>query len=127
MRILLVLVGGGLGSVVRYLVSVALTERLGNGFPGGTVAVNLIGSFLIGLVATLADERGALSAQTRLFLVAGVLGGFTTFSAFSLETLRLLEGGHPGRAVLNVLGSVLPALAAVWLGTLAGRGLPRWT
>ena len=121
MQLLLVLLGGGIGSAARYLTGVWITERLGAAFPWGTLVVNVVGSFLIGLIATLADERGRLGPDLRLFLVGGVLGGFTTFSAFSLETLRLLDGREPLRAVLNVLGSVVLAFAAAALGIAVGR------
>ena len=121
MQLLLVLLGGGIGSAARYLTGVWITERLGAAFPWGTLVVNVVGSFLIGLIATLADERDRLGPDLRLFLVGGVLGGFTTFSAFSLETLRLLDGRQPLRAVLNVLGSVVLGFAAAALGIAVGR------
>ena len=89
MRFLLVLAGGALGSGARYLVSLWMVDRLGSAFPWGTLSVNVVGSFLIGLLATLADEFGAVSPDTRVFLIVGLLGGFTTFSSLSLETLRL--------------------------------------
>ena len=91
MRVLLVLAGGALGSAARYLVAVWMVNRFGPDFPWGTLTVNVVGSFLIGLIATLADELGSIGSEARVFLIVGVLGGFTTFSAFSLETLRLLE------------------------------------
>ena len=122
-RLILVLLGGALGSGGRYLVSTWMAGRLGDAFPWGTLTVNLAGSFLIGLVATLADERGSLGAGARVFLVSGVLGGFTTFSAFSLDTLRLVEAGRLGTALLYVGGSVglslLACAAGLWLGRLA--------
>ena len=120
-RLILVLLGGALGSGGRYLVSTWMAGRLGDAFPWGTLTVNLAGSFLIGLVATLADERGSLGAGARVFLVAGVLGGFTTFSAFSLEALRLVEERELARAALYVAGSVVLSLAAALLGVAAGR------
>jgi CrcB protein len=124
-RWLLVFVGGGVGSVARYLTSTWMASRFGPAFPWGTFTVNLVGSFLIGLLATLADERGAISPQTRLLLVVGLLGGFTTFSSFSLETWRLAEQGDLAPALLNVLGNVALGLAAVVLGIAAGRSLER--
>ena len=123
MRLLLVLAGGGLGAALRYLTGLWIAGRFGGAFPWGTLAVNVTGSLLIGLVATLADERGSIGPETRTFLVAGVLGGFTTFSAFSLETLRLEEAQTPARAALYVLASVALSLAAVLVGAAAGRGL----
>ncbi|MER3420274.1 MAG: fluoride efflux transporter CrcB [Chloroflexota bacterium] len=125
MRLVLVLLGGGLGSLARYLTGLWLADRLGAAFPWGTLAVNVLGSFLIGLIATLADERGGIGPQARLLLVTGVLGGFTTFSAFSLETWRLLEQNEVGRAALNVLATLLLSFTAVVLGVAAGRALER--
>jgi CrcB protein len=125
MRLLLVLVGGGLGSAARYVVAVWAAERIGTSFPWGTLIVNVTGSFVIGLVATLADEAGSISPNTRAFLVAGILGGYTTFSAFSLETWRLLDASEWVRALLNILGSVALSGAAVILGVAAGRALSR--
>lgn len=123
MRLLLVLVGGALGAAARYLVSTWMARRFGTVFPWGTITVNIVGSFLIGVLATLADEVGALSPSVRIFLVVGVLGGFTTFSSFSLETLRLLEQGDAVRAGLNVLGNLAVSFVAVVVGVAAGRGL----
>ena len=125
MRLLLVLVGGGVGSAGRYLVGVVLVGRYGAAFPWWTLAVNLVGSFLIGLLATLADEVGSLSSQARIFLVAGVLGGFTTFSSLSLEALRLAEQGLPVRAALNMLISMALGPAAALVGVVVGRALTR--
>ena len=121
MRLLIVLVGGGLGSVARYLTSTVMAAQFGAAFPWGTFAVNVAGGLLIGFLATLADERGLIGPQTRLFLVVGFLGGFTTFSSFSLETLRLAEGGEFLPAALNVLGNVALALLAAGIGINLGR------
>src|SRR5947207_1050953 len=111
MRLLLVLAGGALGSAVRYLVATAMADRFGAAFPWGTLTVNIAGSFLIGLVAPLADEAGAIGPQARVFIVVGILGGFTTFSSFSLETLHLIEQHEIVRAALNVAGSLTIAFA----------------
>jgi fluoride exporter len=111
-RLLLVLLGGALGSGGRYLVAVWMADRFGHAFPWGTLTVNVAGSFLIGLLATLADEAGKLGPGPRAFLVVGVLGGFTTFSAFSLETLRLVEARD-----------VALGLGAAVLGVLIGRSI----
>lgn len=123
MRLLLVLAGGALGSAARYLVAASMADRLGPAFPWGTLTVNIAGSFLIGLIATLADEFGSIGPQARVFLVVGVLGGFTTFSSFSLETLRLVEQNEIARAALNMLGSLTLSFAAATLGVAAGRAL----
>lgn len=123
MRLLLVLLGGAIGSGGRYLISLWLVERFGGGFPWGTLAVNVAGSFLIGLIATLADEHRTIGPSARVFIVVGVLGGFTTFSSFSLETLRLFEEHGPGRAVLNVASNGALSLLAALAGVAAGRGI----
>ena len=110
-----VALGGGLGASLRYLALLAWPA------PWGTVAINVAGSFLIGLLAVplLLSERGAHPLAP--LLLTGVLGGFTTFSAFSLDTLRLIEGGRLGAAVLYVGGSVALSLLACGLGLFLGR------
>lgn len=125
MRLVLVLLGGGLGSLARYLTGLWLADRLGAAFPWGTLAVNVLGSFLIGFIATFADESGGIGPQTRLLLVTGLLGGFTTFSAFSLETWRLLEQNEMGRAALNIAVTLVLSFVAVVLGVAVARALER--
>lgn len=125
MRLLLVLAGGALGSSVRYLVALWMVARFGADFPWGTLTVNVVGSFLIGVVATLADELGAISPDLRIFLVIGVLGGFTTFSSFSLDTLRLAQGNDMTRAVSNMAANLTLGLAAVVAGVALVRALGR--
>lgn len=123
MTVLWVALGGALGSVARYAISGIAVRWLGAGFPYGTLLVNVTGSFTIGLLGALvaADGRPSLGADARAFLLVGVLGGFTTFSSFSLETLNLARSGAVGPAILNVAGSVALCLAAVSLGfTTAG-------
>jgi CrcB protein len=117
---LLVFIGGGLGSAARHGVNRAGLALLGPGFPWWTLAVNVAGSFLIGLLAGL---FGALETghNARLFLVTGVLGGFTTFSAFSLDALTLWERGEPLQAGLYVAGSVLLSLVAAAVGLMVTR------
>lgn len=123
MNVLLVAAGGAIGAAARYLAGLWIVARLGAGFPWGTFFVNVTGSFLIGLVLVLV-QAGALPAGARLFLAVGVLGGYTTFSSFSYETLQLLaDGGSPGPVLFNVLGQVLMGLLAVYLGTVCGRAL----
>ena len=121
MRLLLVCAGGALGSSARYLVSSWMAGRFGSAFPWGTLTVNVAGSFLIGLIATLADEVGSVGPDGRLFLVVGVLGGFTTFSSFSLETLRLAEQNEMVRACSNVFVNLALSLGAALLGIAAGH------
>ncbi len=121
MRFLIVLAGGGLGSLARYSVGLWVVNTFGSSFPLGTVLVNVTGSFLIGLIATLADESGAIGSQARLFLVVGILGGFTTFSSFSLEAWRLAEEGDAIRAILYVSLNLLLGGAAAIAGVLLAR------
>jgi CrcB protein len=124
MPYLWVALGGALGSVARYAFSGRAVRWLGAEFPYGTLFVNVTGSFTIGLLAALvaSDGRPLLGADARAFLLVGVLGGFTTFSSFSLETLNLARSGALGPATLNVAGSVVLCLAAVSLG-FASAGL----
>jgi len=119
--------GGALGSVARYACSVAAARWLGAAFPWGTLFVNVAGSFAIGLLASLiaADGRPLLGADARAFVTIGVLGGFTTFSSFSLETLELARGGALGAAALNVGFSVALCLVGVSLGSAAAVLLNR--
>ena len=120
-RVLLVALGGGIGSVLRYGTSLIAARWLGVDFPYGTLIVNVVGSFLIGVVQELAGETGMIREPTRLFLSAGVMGGFTTYSAFSYETVRLVQLDGVGRAVANVLVTTLVCLAVCVLGVAAGR------
>jgi CrcB protein len=120
-RLVLVALGGALGSALRYLVATAALAWLGPAFPWGTLAVNLAGSFLIGLVQQLATEGLLLGEDARLFLTAGVLGGLTTYSAFSYETVRLLETGAWWPAWLNVLLTTAACLTLCFLGLTTGR------
>jgi CrcB protein len=120
-RVVLVAVGGGIGSVLRYLTSGMAARWLGLDFPYGTLIVNVAGSFLIGLVQALAEDAAVLPESTRLFLSAGVMGGFTTYSAFSYETVRLIELDAFGRALANVLATTFVCLAVCGLGIAAGR------
>jgi CrcB protein len=117
---LYVAAGGAAGSVLRWLLA-EWSQRLSPTatFPWGTMLINIAGSFAIGAVMTLATERAGVSPETRLLLVTGLLGGFTTFSAYSYETLSLLRAGHPAGAAVYALGSVGLGLAAA----IAGRAL----
>ena len=124
-ELLLVAVGGGVGSALRYLVT-GLVPRVPAlpGWPLGTVAVNVSGSLLIGFIAGLALTRQLPGEGLRLLLVTGVLGGYTTFSAFSLENLVLIRDGEALVALANALLQVSLGLAAAALGYLAGRWVP---
>ena len=122
--ILAVALGSALGGVCRFVLSVNSVRWLGAGFPYGTLAINVAGSFLIGLLftATALDGRWEAPVTTRQFLMSGICGGFTTFSAFSLETLNLARDGYPGRAAAYIALSVVLCLIAVWLGHMMATG-----
>jgi CrcB protein len=123
MNVLLVAAGGAIGAAARYLAGLWIAARFGAGFPWGTFFVNVTGSFVIGIVLVLV-EGGTLPAGARLFLAVGILGGYTTFSSFSYETLQLLAGGGAlGPVLLNTLGQLLAGLMAVYLGVIVGRVL----
>jgi len=124
---LYIAVGGGLGSVLRFWLSGVLAQRFGETFPVGTLAVNVSGSFVIGLIATLSGTEGRWLAgsELRQFLMLGVLGGFTTFSSFSLQTLNLAREGQWLDAGLNALLSLGLCLVAVWLGHLLAQTINR--
>lgn len=109
--------GGFIGSVLRYLLSGLAQDISGSiGFPWGTLAVNLIGCFVIGILSQLADTRGFLGSEMRLLVFVGVLGGFTTFSTFGNETMNLFRDGENAYALANIAGHLIPGLFLVWLG-----------
>lgn len=117
----MVALGGAVGSVARYKLSgYVLHHTLDWRFPAGTFAVNVIGCLIAGLLAALAEKQGFLSADARLLIFTGLLGGFTTFSAFGLETMLLLKRGEWMIASANVVLSVLAGLFALWLGMHLG-------
>ncbi len=109
--------GGAVGSVLRHWMITGIHNWLGKDFPYGTLSVNLLGSFAIGLLYILLHER----LEWRLALIVGLLGSFTTFSAFSLDTLHLIQGGQPGKAALNIFLSISLCLAGCWLGIIIGK------
>ncbi len=123
MRLLMVIVGSGLGGGLRLLLSVALQERLGPSFPYGTLAVNLIGSFALGVFFSFRDRGLLLDPDLWFLLATGICGGFTTMSTFSLETLLLLRQREVYYATLNVALSVAGCLIAVAGGYLSFRWL----
>ncbi len=114
-RYLVVMLGAAVGGLSRFVAGTAIMEKYGGAFPLGTVVINITGSFLIGVLMTLLT-RWQAHPNWRLFLVTGVLGGYTTFSSFEYETLQAMRRGGPGIALLNVVGSVALGYAAVWLG-----------
>ena len=121
MQLIAIAAGGAVGSVMRYLLSNGVCGWLGRGFPWGTLTVNLIGSMFMGLLFALFTVRIAMGEQLRLFLMVGLLGAFTTFSTFSMETLNLIEAGELLKAVINMVGSVVICVAGVWVGVVVGR------
>lgn len=124
-QILAIIAGGAVGALLRFLVSGGVYQWLGRDFPYGTLAVNLIGSFLIGMMteALMVEPIGRLTAAYRPAILIGFFGSFTTFSTFALETVNLLEQGFLIRAVSNALISVASCLSAAWFGILLGRTL----
>ncbi|MGZ3681117.1 MAG: fluoride efflux transporter CrcB [Ktedonobacterales bacterium] len=121
-RVLLVALGGALGASTRYLLGMWIQTRVGPDFPWGTFVINVTGSFLIGIVLGLVNA-GTLSAEARLFLAVGVLGGYTTFSSFSYETLELLGDGNIQAFLFNAIGQLVAGLLAVYLGIVLSRSL----
>ena len=121
---LLVGAGGFMGSIARYLGVISIDKRLNSIFPYGTLAVNLLGSLLLGFIlASVVKKTGIANDQWRLFIGTGFCGGFTTFSAFAFENLNLLEQKFPGSALVYILMSVAGGILAVWGGVLLGRTL----
>jgi fluoride exporter len=121
MKYLLILAGGGAGSLLRYLAGTAIMSRLGGRFPLGTLVINVTGSFAIGLLMTLFTERYQPHTNLRLLLVVGFLGGYTTFSSFEWETYATIQQGGFWIGLTNMVGSVAMGYAAVWLGALLAR------
>jgi len=114
--LLYVAMGGALGAVMRYGISSGIYSWFGRGFPYGTLVVNVMGSFAIGIFSILLIEKFNVSQELRLALVVGVLGALTTFSTFSWDTLDLMQQGLMQKAMLNVLMNVVMCITAAWLG-----------
>ena len=115
--------GGAIGALLRFWVSTGVYALLGRGFPFGTMAVNVLGSLLMGYLYIVMIDRLALAAEWRAFALVGLLGAFTTFSTFSIETLVLMEQADYAKAFANVLMSVLACVAAAFLGVTLARQL----
>jgi len=122
MKILAIAIGGALGSVLRVWISTSIYNRFPSNMPWGTISVNALGSLLIGLSFVIIQQRFNDSEVLRGFIIIGMLGGFTTFSTFSLETLLLLETGFWAKALINILGSVLICIFSAFVG----MGIGRW-
>ena len=118
-----VAVGGAVGSVFRFLVGIWFLQRVGPGFPWGTFVVNMSGAFAIGMVLELAQSRLGLHPYARLFLATGILGGYTTFSAFAYETYLLGRDAFTAQALLYGFGSVVTGVVAVFLGIVIARAV----
>jgi len=120
-QFLAIAAGGAIGSVLRYWVSINTHAIFGRDFPYGTLTVNVIGSLLMGLLFVLFVERWEIETVIRSAILIGLLGAFTTFSTFSIETLNLVEDGSYAKALVNILVSVSASLVAAWLGIIIGR------
>lgn len=123
LQIIAVAGGGAVGALLRFWVSTGVYQLFGRAFPWGTLAVNVAGSFLMGLLFVLLLERSLLSGEWRAAVLVGLLGAFTTFSTFSIETLMLIEQADYVKALTNAVLSVLVCLFACWLGLALGRQL----
>jgi CrcB protein len=123
MKVLLIGFGGFLGTITRYWISGLVSERIGASFPWGTFTVNVTGSFVIGIIACLcsSDSRFLIAPQTRDFLMIGFLGGYTTFSSFSLQTLTLMQESEWLYASGNIILSFTCCMVAVWFGYLIAK------
>ena len=122
-QLIFIAAGGALGAVFRFLVSNGIHSFMGRNFPYGTLTVNVMGSFVMGLSYVMLIERLNISAEWRAFIVVGLLGAFTTFSTFSIETLMLIQNNELSKAMLNVLLSVVLCVMGSWIGLILGRQL----
>jgi len=118
-NLLLIAIGGALGSVARYLLSTFVLRVTGTLFPLGTFVVNVIGCLVFGAIAGAASQRVQIAPGLRLFLLTGILGGFTTFSAYTFESYTLMRDGQFLWASINVVGQVVAGLAGLWVAYLA--------
>jgi len=120
----MIALGGSAGAIARYWVGSYIGNRMGARFPYGTLAINVSGSFVIGLVMTLLSERTHLSRNWVYLVPIGFIGAYTTFSTFELETFRLIQDGQAISALSNIVLSVVIGFLMVWAGVMAGRALP---
>jgi CrcB protein len=121
LNLLLVALGGALGSTARYVFSILVQRASGTLFPIGTFAVNCVGCLVFGAIAGAAEQRVQIAPELRLFLLVGILGGFTTFSSYAFESFVLLRDGQFAVASANILGQVVAGLAGMWIGFAIGR------
>lgn len=122
-QVLFIAAGGAIGALMRFWLSGGIHNLLGRDFPYGTLTVNVIGSLAMGLLYVLLYERMNISPEWRAGILIGILGAFTTFSTFSIETLNLIEAGEHIKAVSNILLSVTLCVLACWIGVIAARQL----
>ena len=121
LNLLLIAVGGAIGSTARYVFSQLVQHATGTLFPIGTFAVNCVGCLVFGAIAGAAEQRVQMAPELRLFLLVGVLGGFTTFSSYAFESYALLRDGQFLAASMNIVGQVVAGLAGVWVGFALAR------
>tara|TARA_Y100000590_G_scaffold458232_1_gene612529 strand:+ start:4410 stop:4784 length:375 start_codon:yes stop_codon:yes gene_type:complete len=121
--VIAIVIGGALGSLCRYFMSMNIYLLLGKSFPYGTLAVNILGSIIMGSVYILAMEKITISEELRAGITVGFLGAFTTFSTFSIETMNLIESGEITKAGLNIILSVILCIVGCWLGMSITRQL----
>ena len=122
-QVLAIATGGAAGALLRFWMSQGVYQLFGRGFPYGTLAVNVLGSFLMGLLFVYLLDRSHIAPEWRAAILIGLLGAFTTFSTFSIETLNLFEQGEQLKALMNAVLSVVLCLFATWLGVIIGRQL----
>lgn len=121
MNVLLIAIGGAIGSLGRYLLSSVVQRLADASFPVGIVIVNVLGCAIFGVIVGTAEQRVTLSPDARAFLLVGVLGGFTTFSTFAFDSVVLMRDGQWGLALLNMIGQVVLGVTALWAGMLLAR------
>ncbi len=121
LNLLLIAIGGALGSTARYLFSLLIQRASGTLFPIGTFAVNCVGCLVFGAIAGAAEQRVQVAPELRLFLLVGILGGFTTFSSYAFESFVLVRDGQFAAALVNIVGQVIAGLGGMWIGFAMGR------